>query len=86
MLLMVNFFVGFCVDSSNDSLIRHNHQIKSCLSICCRARILGILFIFWIIKCVDLELIFFAINLDVSPTFKVFNTFDYMFISIVLLT
>ena len=40
---------------------------------------------FWIIKCVVLELILFAINLDVALSFKVFNSFDFMFISIILL-
>ena len=41
---------------------------------------------FFIIKCVGFELIIFVNNLDVVLSFKVFNTFDYMFISIVLLT
>ena len=34
---------------------------------------------FWIIKFVDLEPILFSINLDVASSFKVFNTFDFVF-------
>ena len=40
---------------------------------------------FWIIKCVSLEPILFAINLDAASSFKGFNTFDSVFLSIVLL-
>ena len=41
-----------------------------------------------IIKYVDFELIIYAINLDViiaTPSFKVFNEFDFMLLSSVLL-
>ena len=41
---------------------------------------------FWIITCIGLEPIPFVINLDVASCFKVFNTLDYVFISILLLT
>ena len=41
---------------------------------------------FWIIKCVGVEPIFFAINLDIASSSKVFNTFNYTFLSILLLT
>ena len=44
---------------------------------------------FWIIKYVGLESIFFAINLITymfGHPFKVFSTFDSLFLSIVLLT
>ena len=41
---------------------------------------------FWIIKYVDLESIIFATNLDDLSSSKFFNTFDSMFLSIVLLT
>ena len=45
---MVSFFVGFCVDSSNDKVsIRQSHHIKSCLSICCIFEILTISCIFF---------------------------------------
>ena len=40
----------------------------------------------WIIKCIDLEPIIFAINLDVALSSKVFITFDYVFLLILLLT
>ena len=37
----------------------------------------------WIIKCVDLKPILFVINMDVASSSKVFNTLDYVFLSIV---
>ena len=40
---------------------------------------------FFIIKCIGFEAIIFSINVKVVSSFKVFNTFDYMFLSIVLL-
>ena len=40
---------------------------------------------FFIIKCIGFEAIIFFINVKVVSSFKVFNTFDYMFLSIVLL-
>ena len=40
----------------------------------------------WIIKCIDLEPIFFAINLDIVLSSKVFSIFDYVFLLILLLT
>ena len=36
---------------------------------------------FWIIICIGLESIIFAINVDVVSFSKVINTFDYMFLS-----
>ena len=41
---------------------------------------------FFIIKYIGIELIFFAINLNVVLSFKVYNTFNFMFLSIILLT
>ena len=41
---------------------------------------------FWIIKYVGFEPIIFPINLDATTSIKVFSTFDYVFLSIVLLT
>ena len=41
---------------------------------------------FWIIKCVSLESIIFAINLDIVSSSKFFNTFNFVFLSIILLT
>ena len=40
---------------------------------------------FWINNYVDVEPAFFTINLDIVSFSKVFNTFDFVFISIVLL-
>ena len=40
---------------------------------------------FWMIKCVCLEPIFFAISLDIASLSKVFSSFDDVFLSIVLL-
>ena len=40
---------------------------------------------FWIIKNIGLEPIIFSINLDIESSFKIFSTFDSMYISIVLL-
>ena len=40
---------------------------------------------FWIINYVDLEPIFFAINLDAESSCKISSTFDFVFLSIVLL-
>ena len=40
---------------------------------------------FWIIKCVGVELIIFAINLDATSSSKVLSTFDFVFLLIVLL-
>ena len=39
---------------------------------------------FFIINYVGLEPIIFAINLDIVSSFKVFSTFNYVFLSIVL--
>ena len=36
---------------------------------------------FWIIICIGLESIIFAINVDAVSFSKVINTFDYMFLS-----
>ena len=63
-------------------LIQSN-QIKSYSSVCCTFGILGILDIFFIIKCVGLEHIIFTINLVVSSC-NAFSIFDYMFIPILL--
>ena len=41
---------------------------------------------FWIIKYVNLKPLFFVINIDIVSFFKVFNTFDFVFPWIVLLT
>ena len=41
---------------------------------------------FWIIKCVGLKSIIFAINLNAMLSSKVFSTFDYVFLLIILLT
>ena len=41
---------------------------------------------FWIIKCVCFESIIFTINLDAMLSSKVFITFDFVFLLIVLLT
>ena len=41
---------------------------------------------FWIINNVHLEHILFVIKLDVTSSSKVFNTFDFVFQSILLLT
>ena len=41
---------------------------------------------FWIIKCVSFEPIFFAINLDTTPSSKVFSTFDFVFLYIIYIT
>ena len=41
---------------------------------------------FWIINRIGLESIIFAINLDATLFSKVFNIFDFVFLSIVLLT
>ena len=41
---------------------------------------------FWFIKYIDLEPIIFAINFDTVSFSKVFNTFDYVFLLIILLT
>ena len=41
---------------------------------------------YWIINCVNLELIIFAIDMNIELFFKVFNIFNYIFISIILLT
>ena len=38
-----------------------------------------------IIKCISFKLIYYAINLDVVSSYKVFSEFDYLFISHVLL-
>ena len=38
---------------------------------------------FWIIKCVGIKPIIFAINLDALSFSKVFNTFNFVFLSIV---
>ena len=38
---------------------------------------------FLIIKYIGFESIIFAINLDVASSSKIFNTFDYVFLSIV---
>ena len=40
---------------------------------------------FFIIKCIGLELTLFAINLNVMSSSKIFNTFDFVFLSIILL-
>ena len=40
---------------------------------------------FFIIKCVSFELIIFTINLHDATTSKVFSTFNYIFLLIVLL-
>ena len=41
---------------------------------------------FWIIKCVGVEPIIFFINLNTASSSKVFNTLNYTFLSILLLT
>ena len=41
---------------------------------------------FLIIKCVGLEPILFAINLDDALSSKIFHIFDYLFLSIILHT
>ena len=87
MSLMINLFVGFLVGSSHGKVsIQLSYQIKSCSSVYCRSGILGILGIFFIIKCVGLKSIIFAINLNVASSSKVFITFDFVFLSIVLQT
>ena len=37
------------------------------------------------IKCIDFELFYYTINLDVVSSFEVFNDFDYMFYFYILL-
>ena len=64
-----------------EKLIRQSYEIKSCWSVYYKTRILDIVGIFFIIKYVDLELIVYIINLDVVSSYKVFSTFDSMFLS-----
>ena len=64
-----------------EKLIRQSYEIKSCSSVYYKTRILDIVGIFFIIKYVDLELIVYIINLDVVSSYKVFSTFDSMFLS-----
>ena len=80
---IVSFFMSFCnsISDGKFNLIESSDQI---LFICCRSEIFCILVIFWIIKCVDFESIFFAINLDITSSSKVFSIFNYVFLSIVL--
>ena len=41
---------------------------------------------FWFVKYIDLEPIIFTINFNTVSFSKVFNTFDYVFLLIILLT
>ena len=71
----INFFVSFRVHNL-DEIVRSDRIIKSkcCSSVCCRSKILSIH-------------IFGLSNISaLSRFFKVFNTFDYIFLYIVLLT
>ena len=86
MLLMVSFFVVFALPvqrakvdpkkSSNQILFINMLQIWN----------LRYSRHFFIIKCVGLDPILFAINLNATSSSKVFSTLNYVFLSIVLLT
>ena len=83
MLSTVGFFMGFRVSNSNDKVqsdivIRLNHilliwNLRYFMNL-------------WIIKCVGLESILFAINLDVASSSNVFSFFDFVFLSIHCIT
>ena len=85
MFSIVNFFVVFVlvvqmvkfdlIDSSNQIMFVSMPQIWN----------VRYFWHYWIIKYVGLEPILFAINIDVASSSKVFNIFDYVFLSIVLL-
>ena len=63
---MVSFFMDFRVDSSYDKVPSYQILFISM----CRSEILGILDIFWIIKYISFEFIFFIINLDAVSSLK----------------
>ena len=70
-------------DSNNKSyLIKTSNEIMVCIlqnRIHMYSRYHGI------IKCVDFKPIYYAINLDVMSSSKIFSEFDYLFISDILL-
>ena len=68
--------IGSSYDKSqSDRIIK----FKSCSLVYCKSGILCILRIFLLPTC-------FAINIDVALSSKVFSNFDYVFLSVVLLT
>ena len=74
---------GFHVDSL-DNEVRSDRVIRSNLARQYIAYLKFLVFyVFFIIKC---KPIFFAINLNIVSLYKVFDTFDYVFLSIVLFT
>ena len=77
---MVSFFMGFLIDNSYDK-VRSNKVINI-------LHIWNLTYLrcFFMIKSVGFELIIFAINLDATSFYKLFSTFDYVFLSIILLT
>ena len=88
MSFMVSFFVCFHVNSSYvkvrvrfNIVIRSNHIRPYAVDLK-----FYILYIFFIIKYVSLESIIFIISLYVALSSKNFNTFNYIFLSIILLT
>ena len=74
----VGFFMVFRVGSLVDKVL-FDKVIVSNYDHRCAVGILGILSIFYITKCVGLEVILFAIDLDVTSSFKVFNIFILYF-------
>ena len=95
-LVHLNFFCAAscsshstgCVSSNNSDRktysIGQRHQIMvDNISICCRTRFISIIVL--ITLYVSFDSIIYIINLDVASSPKVFNEFDYMFISNILL-
>ena len=82
MLSTVSFFVSFHIGNSNGKfdLIESSNQIL----LVSMLQILNFMYskYIWIIKCVGLELIIFAINLNTASSFKVLHTFDSMLLLI----
>ena len=72
----VCLFVGFhmIVQMTKFDSTESSYQILILFVCMLQSEILGILGIFFIIKCVSLELIIFAINLVAASSSRVFNT------------
>ena len=78
MLSTINFFVGFRIGNSNGK-IRYNKVIKFFVSMLQIWNLKHYKY-FFIIKCISLQSIIFAININVTTSsFKVFSIFYYGF-------